>query len=385
MKSLTPSLSHPPVPMDETLPQSAQAPWQTLYLLPEDIATDTAFELPGRGKKAPDPAKEKRLISSLADSIEKNGQLDPGIVVLDPRSDADDPTYVIYAGHRRRLALLELNKRRNGSGQIPMTVRLDPSPMDDIKRKLLASNIQREGLSPIALGEACLQVRKENGWEDKKHTQKVADYLNVDQATVTTHEKLVGQLSTKPKLRAKVEAGVLSAESAMGLAEVDEDVATRIIDTAAEKQAAKRKAEGKAPQKRVESPELKAATRQVRDSIKSDKAKAVATGDKKAAAKLSQVETQLEKVKTKRTLKDVVELLGEIDSPVYGGESSPARAWARYVRDKWVPGDGTNKTVHAKLAEILTAAAVKVSAEDRAKEKAAASVESKAGAKGGKK
>lgn len=92
-------------------------------------------------------------------------------------------------------------------------------------------NVKRKNLSPIQFAIICAEVRDREAWEGAKQTKKVAQYLEVSPATVTTHEKL---LTLDKDLQEQVHDGSISAKAAFDLLDVKPEKRGKVLEDAKE-------------------------------------------------------------------------------------------------------------------------------------------------------
>lgn len=310
-----------------------------LALLPHEIGEDPRFDVrlyTSDGEKA----REDKRIAFLAQSIERDGQLDDCLIVPAEGGKAEGnghhPKYIMVAGHRRRKAVTLLNDRKTSQGQPLLRLRcrvLDPQ--DAVVRKCAASNIQRTDLSPMHKARLFERTRKEEGWgEGPKADKKVAEFFGVSLATVTQHNKF---LSAPPKIQEALAAGEISADTAFELlAGVKPENVEKVME-----------------QSRVE--QIRSAADKAMDDVATGKKtpeearkviEQASTGRIEAPAARKAIRNQPEEEKqgpTPLTKKEILEEIESIDGPAYGAENSAVRKWARYAVDKWATGVGTTK------------------------------------------
>ena len=325
---------------------------EVLFLLPQEIRTDEKYNV-RRWRADGADEREVKELEALGASIERDGQIDAGVVVALLEPDDLGEWYLLTQGHRRRRALTIVNERRTaeGKGQLRMRVVVDRSGGDHL-RKAAVGNIQRKNYTPMDLLMLIKRIREEYKWEGFKGAKRVAEYLGVDVATVTQHERFD---KADPLLQEKLHDGVLSAQSGFELLSVkperrvevmelaeqiqtDQVVEQAVADTEAGRvtpEAAAAKIQ--ASQKRVKHPAVRAAIRQTPD--------AVAEGGK-----------------SPRTRKEILEFFDEQDGPGNGWPDGAVRQWVRYFVDKWAAGEGTDRTCQEKW-DVATEKAPKGSKE----------------------
>lgn len=306
-----------------------------LNLLPNEVDVRPEFEMRPYSSSL-QQEKEHKRIEKLATSLDKEGQFDDCVITEMP-ANGNGLKYVMVMGHRRRKGGLLLNERRTAEGRELFRLRCRLMPYDSaLVRKALASNIERENLSPMDLALKIQQIKKENGWEGFKGDKSVASYIGVSTAQVTQHLKF---LEAPSELRDKLALGELSAESAFDLlsgvkpehaGEAVEAARVEQVKAAATKalkdlESGKKTAEEaqaaieKASTGRIESPAVRKAIKEMEP-------------DKRAGA-----------IPLNR--KELLETFDELDSPLYGHPDSAVRVWVRYFVDKYATGEGTNNTM----------------------------------------
>jgi ParB-like chromosome segregation protein Spo0J len=179
---------------------------KVIYLLPNKIDTHPKYNVRPFSSTVDASASEDKRIEELALSIETLGQLDPVILT---------PEHVLFAGHRRRRAIIICNERRTARGEslLPVKCIIDTAG-GDMRRKGIISNLHRTETSPMDMAYLITQLRKENNWHDYKGTKAVGEYLGLDHATVTSFEYF---LSAEKELQNKIHDGTISAHSARNL------------------------------------------------------------------------------------------------------------------------------------------------------------------------
>lgn len=178
---------------------------QEIEVLPNQIQTSPRFNVRPFSSEFSTEIEDK-LIEQMAESIEKVGQLDAILIT---------PDKILIAGHRRRRAVLIINERRSARGASLFRLRcaIDRSG-GDLRQKSIISNLHRRDTSPMDLAYLITQIRKEFSWQGWAGAKQVANYLNVDQATVVQHERL---LCAEKDLQNKVHMRIISAQSAFDL------------------------------------------------------------------------------------------------------------------------------------------------------------------------
>lgn len=205
---------------DHELPESEPE----IFLLPEEIITDEKFARPSWGEG---DDGELALIEALARTIERDGQMDAGILV--PRSDGK---LVLLAGHRRKKAISFLNEGRARSAQplLKMRLRIDRQG-GDLYQKSVVSNFQRRGYSPMEQASIFQRLRKEHGWEGMRGTRKIASYVGVTWVQVQEIESL---FELPREAQDKLHGGTLTVQAALMLLKVKPEFRAQTLERATE-------------------------------------------------------------------------------------------------------------------------------------------------------
>lgn len=320
---------------------------EVIYLRPEKIQVDERFNVRPYSDQDPD-------IDQLAESIERDGQLDAGIVYPVTKkglnaSDTPDE-YVLIAGHRRRRALIINNETRSRSGQplLKMRVTIDRSGGDHL-RKAISSNLHRSDFSPMDLATLITRIMADNGWDkqDFASSKKVAKYLGVSPTQITQHLRF---LKAPKEIQEKLHSGELSAQSAFDLLSVSQEKREQVLNLAAEIQAQTDESKGKASKSSKGAPQIVVPPSSNKsESTPSKKrierpavVKAIRTlGDDESASPIP------------RTRKEIVEFFASLDGPAYGHVDSQVRTFVAYFTEKWVQGKGTDKTLLSKFDAMV--------------------------------
>lgn len=343
-----------------------------LALLPQEIGEDPKYDIRLYASDST-KAKEEKKIAFLAQSLERDGQLDDCLVVPAPEvaGNGHHPKYIMVAGHRRRAAAILVNDKRGAAGQPLLRLRcrvLDPG--DAVVRKCAASNLQREDLSPMHKALLFERTRKQEGWgEGPKADKKVAEFFGVSLALVTTHNQF---LTADHKIKEALASGEISADTALELIRsVRPENVGKVLEGSRVEQiraAADRAADEVARGKKTP------------DEAKEDIRKA-ASGRIEAPAARKAIRSQPDEDKegtgpVPLTRKEIIEEFASLDGPAYGPENGVVRQWARYVVEKWVKGEGSTKGMLKLFDKMVDG---KVEAADKAAGKVA---ESKGASKG---
>jgi ParB family chromosome partitioning protein len=172
-----------------------------------DIPLEDIDPFVGQSREAFDEAEDRRL----ADNIQINGQLQPGVAWFDPGRNR----YVLVCGERRLRAL-------RMAGRTSMAVKvirrnLTPGQMLQMN---LAENIVRASINPIERGKAFQRLMQ---LEDLTASE-VAMRMSVSDAMVSRDLSL---LELPGSLQARVAAGEMPASVAAQLARIDDDETRR--------------------------------------------------------------------------------------------------------------------------------------------------------------
>lgn len=310
----------------------ARIPMPTeVFLLPEVIEIDEKFRRSDYVINEEDEAQE---IEDLAATIKTEGQLDAALVATGSKPES----YVLIAGHRRRRAVILINSNRAAGDRMKLRCHVVGG---DVLKKSLISNTQRKQLSPMELANWIRKLREENKWEGFQGAKKIKDYLGLNLATITQHEKF---LTASIDVQQKLHSGVLTAQGALDVIAANPEKEAEVLANARELQTKKNKTregrmtprmkkklqdEGKplpTESNRIEGPTIREAIRQT-------------PGATKAPLLLE-----------KKLILSAIELF---DSPAYGFADSAVRQWARYFVDVFAMGGGTVKTMREKFDAMV--------------------------------
>ncbi len=198
---------------------------EDLYVYPEDLMILPKFQT--RTWPCSDPNIETLGCGQLAESIKQNGQIDSGVVILDPEGTG---RHVLIIGHRRRRAIALINQEYESKGipLIKMRVRIDR--VGDPLRKAYQSNWNLDNFSPMDKSATIARLRRENGWYHRPGTERIAHYLGVSPATVIQYEKFI---KAEPAVQAALHSGQIAPESAFELIKATEVKAAAVLRLAA--------------------------------------------------------------------------------------------------------------------------------------------------------
>jgi len=329
---------------------------EVLFLRPDQIVTDDRFNVRAYGD-----GENEEVIQQLATSIERDGQLDSGIVIAVENTKPEDDGskgehYILIAGHRRRRAIALLNERYSLSGKplLQMRVVVDRSGGDHT-RKAIVSNLHRKDFSPMDLATLINRIKTENGWLEQGFaaTKKLAAYLSVSVPTIIQHEKF---LTIDGDLQKRLHGGQISAQSALDLLSVSPEKRDEVLGRAAaiqaEKDAADQKAKAEKEAKAWKAPKIPVpptsnadqsdASLDSKQSMKPEKKRIERPAVVKAIREVDK-ETVIP-----RTRKEIVEFFAQLDGPAYGYIDSSVRQFITYFQ-KWQAGNGTERTLLAKF------------------------------------
>jgi len=306
---------------------------ESLRLLPEEVEVEEI----GDRMSSPD---DESLTMQTASSIKAVGQQEPcKIKIVDGKP-------VLFMGRRRRNAISLLNAgMENGAEPLRVWCIVDNSPGDTFQRAV-HENIHRKNYSPIELANIVKLVRERNGWKGKSGTGKVAEFLGMSNATVSTHEKILGLPS---EILAQGAHEGLSAGALIDLADsVQPEKVTEVIQSA-KKMAAKEEAEDKAKAKaaavaRGKVPKKFKTPEDEEESASKSRIK------RKHIAEAAREAEALTKPKS-RAKSEIVGFFQTILDAAgpYGFKNSPVSDFADYFVNKYCAGTGSEKTARNKF------------------------------------
>ena len=305
---------------------------ETIELLPSRIKTDSRYNVRPFSSNSTDT--EEKLILELAASIEGVGQLDALLV---------DPNNTLIAGHRRRKAVIIVNERRTARGQSLLKLRCSVDRSGgDLRRKSIISNLHRKDQSPMDLAYLIFYIREENGWKGWQGTKKVAEYLGVNEATVTQHERF---LSADKDLQNKIHSGVISAQSGLDL--------LKGLGTAKERTQALHRANEIQQEERLDKTfqKLESGKKSLEET-----AQALIEPPKPRIEHPAIVKAIRERahLNPRRRLclsrSELVSSLAQFDSPEY---SPPVREFIRYFTKTYALGQGSQEELRARFLQAI--------------------------------
>lgn len=321
---------------------AAALPANEFWLRPEEIVIDPRFARPKYGEQSEE--REAQRIEKLATSMDAVGQLDTAIVT----QFDETPGYVLVGGHRRRRALIRLNEKRTANAQPLLRLRVRIEAGGDLRRKSLAHNVQRNGYSAMELAVLIQELRSEHNWEGVKGTKHIVEYLGLDHATITQHEKF---LTAPREVQENLEEGRLSALGAHEMLNVTPGKESEVLERAKKIQAEKdKKLTAKARKKREEA--------------------GIEPGQKIEHPAVVQAIRETEGAATEPialSKKEILASIEQFDSPAY---PEPVKAWAKYFTDSFATGSGTYVTMRHKFDAMIGAKKAAVKKTSTAKTKA---------------
>jgi ParB family chromosome partitioning protein len=290
------------------------------------------------------------------------GQIQPIVV----RRGSKPGKYKLVAGNRRARGAI-LNR------QPILAIMRD---LDDAEayRWALIENIQRRDFNAMALAENIARIRQDHGWDGQPGTTKVAKYLGVSNAQITTHERLLG---LPFDIQDQVRKGELSASGAFELADIKakpgQDTAAVRRDVLKRAAAKQQRAEGAKPKRKPAAKQRQKAakTADPGDSSPATRSEAGAPTKIKAKYVRQAARETAEAVvsRKRRPLQDVVTLL---ESLCDNGYPKQMTAFMSYLVDEWIEGGGTETGVRQRwgmLAELLDSPKPKVKGIGKARTK----------------
>lgn len=341
---------------------------ETRYLLPEEIITDPIYDVrPGEA--------EDDDIEELAQSIEANGQEDTGIVSANQVGGASGEIgdyyeiFTLIAGHRRRRAISLINTKKSALGEplLKMRVYIDRTITSAAigLRKAITNNLHRKGYTPMQVALLIERVKKENGWDKQgfKGTKLAAEYLGVNAATITQHEKF---LKAPEEVKSALASGEISAQGALLLlTDVKPEKRKEVIEKAREMQA---EVEAKKPGKKLRMEVIsESGITEITESFlpeedekpgkKSSKAAKPTRVEAPALRKAARETPEATAGPLPLTKKEILQHLQDIaDAPAYGFPDGDVRQWAKYFVEEFATGRGTERKLLNKFDKLCIGA-----------------------------
>lgn len=305
-----------------------------IMLRPEEILIDARFDIRRYSDENPDEIKK---VERLSRTIEQR-QLDAGVVISNGSGK-----FILYAGHRRRKAIILANERRSQAGQslLKMRVVVDSSGLDPL-RAAIQSNMQRENLSPMELANLIKRVRKENDWSGFPGAKKVADYMGIDITTVTQHERFH---TAAPEIREALHNGSLTPQGAFSMMNVKKPEVADVLEKAKEQQKRinKRSLDAKAAKGEV------AESQMTSEEVQQEKEAApIKITQPAIIAAIRETPEAVARV-IPMTRKEIIEFFMELDGPAYGFMNGATRQFLDYFCNSLCPGRGDKKKALKKF------------------------------------
>ena len=318
---------------------------EVLDLLPNEIRTSLEFDVrPWHGATPTNEGEPDERILALADSIERTGQKEPGIVIP---CEGEDGAYVLTTGHRRLSAIQLINERRlsKGKGPMRMQVVVDRSGRDPLQTAII-TNIQRKNLSNMDLALLIERLRIKFGWTGYPGVKSLVKYLGLSQATITQTEKLRTELSDE--LQERVHLGVITPQSALELMLARPELRPEVLKRAEELQAEDDKRRESLDYDQSGEKESKVQGNENEWIPPSErKAKRIQHPNIRKA-----IREQGEAVESQPPLnrKELIQAIEQFNSPEFGHPDGAVRKWVRYFVDVYATGKGKGK----RLVSLFT-------------------------------
>jgi ParB-like chromosome segregation protein Spo0J len=294
-----------------------QTTYEIIDLRPDEIRLDPQYDVRPFSKDFSTP-EEDRKIELLAGNMEEMGQMDALLIT---------PDRTLIAGHRRRRAALIINERRSVIGQslFRLQCRIDASGQD-LHRKAIQSNLQRENLSPMDLAYLIVKTRDRFGWKGATYTRHVAKYIGIDTATVSRHEQI---LRADKDLQNQIHSGTLSLVTGLQMLAVPVEKRAPVLERATEIQ---KEEDLDRTMSRFQAG--KASVAQTTEAITSPKPIRIERNSVIKA--IREKATPTRNIQLERA--ELIKGIGKFDSP---GFSSALRDAARYFTSAYAKGRGT--------------------------------------------
>lgn len=324
-------------------------------------------------------ADKTRRRDEMIKTIKANDQLQP-VLVMEVNDDAGIH-YEYIDGDARVAAIAKMSE----TSQTPLTVWCSVVSEGDMYRKSIAANLHREGTSVLQLGSIINSALERNKWTGRGRFQKVSEYLGIPQPRITEILKVYDHAN--PEVRqALMDGHVQALDVALKMVEAMDQVNAidptkgsallqRAVEIAAERVAPVAPVVS-APVAGSDIPSDSEVPSEVSQSDNALNAPvpaestttptpAVVTGaDVRAAAQEQGVNAG------PKSRKDIIEFFSEKDGPAYGDNESAIRQFCRYLSERWVKSDGTDRTLD-KLFDVMTAQSKETKDANKAKAKAA--------------
>lgn len=339
--------------------EQKQASELLLFLLPESLVIPEITDVRPFSSKLGDTEEEIQEIERLAQTIIQEGQIQP--IEVRPASNGHEG-YEVVAGRRRTKAAIHINLGKQ-KGEEPFRlraiVRTDPKPISDPKafRHAMIENIHRKGLSPMDMAHDVRIIREKFNWDGAKGTKKVAEYLQVSPAQVSTHEKL---LELPEEVQVRIHKGTMSAQAGFELAGVGQvkgpDVVTEVLKDADQRAESEREFVEPGHTVAVIDVIGSGDEEPIKKKAKGTKQKSGKGGGTAAKHVKAAIRAQVPELGGRRNLKDVRDWFETQDGPGNGHADGAIRVFVRYFIDKWLAGDGTDRTLDKHFSAMVVGA-----------------------------
>ena len=312
---------------------------EVLDLLPNEIRTSLEFDVrPWHGLAPSNEGEPDEHILALADSIERTGQKEPGIVIP---CEGEDGAYVLTTGHRRLSAIQLINERRlaKGKGPVRMQVVVDRSGRDPLQTAII-TNIQRKNLSHMDLALLIERLRIKFGWAGYSGVKSLVKYLGLSQATITQTEKLRTELNDE--LQERVHLGVITPQSALELMLARPELRPEVLKRAEELQAEDDKRRESMDYSQEAPGDPSAENEWIPPSER--RAKRIQHPNIRKA-----IREQGEAIESQPPLnrKELIQAIEQFDSPEFGHPDGAVRKFVRYFVDVYAIGKGKAKRLQS--------------------------------------
>lgn len=290
------------------------------YHLPENIVLNPKFNIRLAG--ASDSISDDELMAD----IKSNGQLEP----CRARRTTDGKIELIF-GHRRHLMITKLNMEAEPGNEIKVACMVVDADDDQALQQAASENLKRKDMNALEQGNLCLIVREQKSWKGAKNTKNVAEFLGKSPAWVTGREKLT---KLPQEAQDKIRDGVLSADAALMLPDVAVEQVGEVIAVATEAQASeparKGKAGGAGKKGQVKAKHIVAAARKL-DAVSDPKKK------------------------KRLTVGELADFFSQYRNSI-PHLYAPVQDAVIYLLDKFIPGQGSVKTMTAKFDALIAPA-----------------------------
>lgn len=206
---------------------------EEIYLYPEELTIDPAYNTRLWPLSPIDQAAESALVTRLASSIESMGQFDAAVCVVDLSRPLP---HVLVTGQRRRRAIAQINStRRDQPGDKPLMklrVRIDNTNRDMFQYAAL-SNVHNQSMSPMEIASLILHLRRKSKYSTiAEGNVAIGKYLEMEEAAVRDYTHLLQH--SDPATRAALHAGTINKPAAVELLRSMESKRTAVLKLAAD-------------------------------------------------------------------------------------------------------------------------------------------------------